>query len=367
MWKDFFNFTKRERITVAVLTSIIFVVQILIWTTDRWLPLLPEELQNSRKKELALRQVMDSIVEQNRISQTGQTSGRTVPEKAETFMFDPNTADSLTFRRLGFNNRVIRNILKYRSKGGSFKKPTDLSRIYGMDATLYSRLERFIQLDSGGTGASNQAHGGTNGTYQQQSGSSFTDVGSEQDHRVETIPTIKNASQKNNQEEATGQFTGQPLGKTVGEVTRPVAVHNFDQTSGQMSGVIEINKVDTSQLLLIKGVGKLTAERIISYRKSLGGFYQLSQLDEIKGLYPETKQRLMSMLSVDARAIRTLSVNKLPLEAFRKHPYISFWQAKVLVELRKARGRIESIEELSAFKEFKKEDLERLKWYLSFQ
>jgi DNA uptake protein ComE-like DNA-binding protein len=90
-------------------------------------------------------------------------------------------------------------------------------------------------------------------------------------------------------------------------------------------------------------------------------------LDEIKGLYPETKQRLMSMLSVDAKAIHTLSVNKLPLEAFRKHPYISFWQAKVLVELRKARGRIESIEDLSAFKEFKKEDLERLKWYLSFQ
>lgn len=359
MWKDFFNFTKRERITVAVLTFIICVVQILIWTTDRWLPLLPEEFQNNRKKELALRQVMDSIVEQKRTSQAGQASERAAPEKAETFLFDPNTADSLTFSRLGFSQRVIRNILKYRSKGGSFKKPTDLSRIYGMDGALYSRLQRFIQLDSGGAGVSNPARQGLNDVYQKQSDSSFPNDGFQRGLRAETTPTTNKPSQQT--------FQGQTTGQGAGQVTGQVSGFTSGQISGQMSGVMEINKVDTSQLLHIKGVGKLTAERIISYRKSLGGFYHLSQLDEIKGLYPETKQRLMSMLSVDAKAIHTLSVNKLPLEAFRKHPYISFWQAKVLVELRKARGRIESIEDLSAFKEFKKEDLERLKWYLSFQ
>jgi len=73
------------------------------------------------------------------------------------------------------------------------------------------------------------------------------------------------------------------------------------------------------------------------------------------------------MLKINPEDIVPIFVNKVSLERLREHPYISFWQAKVLVELRKARGSIRSLDELSQFKEFKPEDLERLKWYISFK
>lgn len=126
----------------------------------------------------------------------------------------------------------------------------------------------------------------------------------------------------------------------------------------------EVNAVDSATLVLLKGVGAISASRLIAHRKRLGGFYDLKQLNEIKGLHPDVLKVLNASLIVDATHIQRLSVNEASLERLKAHPYVSFFQAKTIVELRQARKGIRSLDELMAFDAFQSEDMMRLGWYL---
>lgn len=70
----------------------------------------------------------------------------------ETFSgsFDPNIADDATFKKFGFNNYQVSNIIKYRQNGGSFSAPHDVLKIYGVDSAFYKRIEKHIQIESSG-------------------------------------------------------------------------------------------------------------------------------------------------------------------------------------------------------------------------
>ena len=54
--------------------------------------------------------------------------------KAELFAFDPNIADSTQLLRLGLAPWQVRNIYRYRAKGGIYRDKTDFARLYGLTA-----------------------------------------------------------------------------------------------------------------------------------------------------------------------------------------------------------------------------------------
>lgn len=68
--------------------------------------------------------------------------------QAELFVFNPNTADSVTLVSLGFAPKTARSIVNYRNKGGKFKKPEDLYRIFNVDSNFISSLLPYVQLDA---------------------------------------------------------------------------------------------------------------------------------------------------------------------------------------------------------------------------
>jgi len=130
--------------------------------------------------------------------------------------------------------------------------------------------------------------------------------------------------------------------------------------------VIEINSSDTAQLMKIPGIGAAFAKRITSYRKMLGGFYRLEQLQEVYGMYEELYEKIIPYLQTDMEGITPISVNSASLDKLRSHPYINFYQAKAIIEIRKKKGKLESIDQLKLLEEFTEEDLERIKHYLIF-
>lgn len=129
---------------------------------------------------------------------------------------------------------------------------------------------------------------------------------------------------------------------------------------------IDLNRVDSATLVGVRGIGPYTASRILRYRRQLGGFVQLEQLDEIKGLYPENLTVLKSQALIDTSAIQRISVNGSPVEALAAHPYLSWRQARALDGLRRRRGRIRNISDLSFLDEFTAADLARLAPYLQW-
>lgn len=62
------------------------------------------------------------------------------------FSFNPNTASENHFKRLGFKEWQIKNIIKFRQAGGVFRVKSDMKRLYGLSAARYLELEPFIDL-----------------------------------------------------------------------------------------------------------------------------------------------------------------------------------------------------------------------------
>lgn len=129
---------------------------------------------------------------------------------------------------------------------------------------------------------------------------------------------------------------------------------------------IDLNRVDSATLVEVRGIGPYTASRILRYRRQLGGFVRLEQLDEIKGLYPENLTTLKSQALIDTSVIQRLSVNGSPVDTLAAHPYMSWRQARALDGLRRRRGRIRTIYDLSFLEEFNSADLVRLAPYLQW-
>ena len=69
-------------------------------------------------------------------------------QPTELFDFDPNTATKDELERLGFKPWQAENIIKYRSKGGRFKQPSDITKIHGVDAEFAERLIPYIKIES---------------------------------------------------------------------------------------------------------------------------------------------------------------------------------------------------------------------------
>ncbi len=66
--------------------------------------------------------------------------------KATYFNFNPNTISKEEWSKLGFKDWQIKTIFNYKEKGGSWKTKTDVSKIYGVSAEVYQKLEPYILL-----------------------------------------------------------------------------------------------------------------------------------------------------------------------------------------------------------------------------
>ncbi|MGL4993192.1 MAG: helix-hairpin-helix domain-containing protein [Bacteroidales bacterium] len=130
---------------------------------------------------------------------------------------------------------------------------------------------------------------------------------------------------------------------------------------------IDINRCDTALLKRIPGIGVGYANMIVQYRERLGGFVRADQLKEISSIPDSIVNFLISeWVVIEEPEIRRLDINKSGIDRLRYHPYINFYQAKAMIELRKKRGSIKSISELAMLEEFSQEDLDRLSDYILF-
>lgn len=105
-------------------------------------------------------------------------------------------------------------------------------------------------------------------------------------------------------------------------------------------------------------------QEIVEYRERLGGYISVNQLAEIEGLPDSVLQWFMVS---DTFCIRTVAVNSETLTGLRRHPYINFYQARAIIELRNQHGNLKGPERFSLLEEFSDQDLKRLKPYLSYE
>ena len=304
MWKDFFYYTKSERRAVYVLLVLIALLVVAI-------VVVPGPVEHSATEMLSA----DSVKRENIATQTDgwkkdsyAVKGKDIP--VSLMDFDPNLADSIELVRLGLPPYVVRNVIKYRQKGGYFRTPESFSRIYGLTEEKFEELKPYIRIS---------------------------------DSFVPKPKMRKSESPKTSwKSEKKDTFQRQ-----------------FKYPEGTL---VAVNGADTTELKKIPGIGSGISKMIVAYRERLGGFYSLEQLAEVKFVTPE----LLEWFTLDEVEVRKLSINKASLEELRAHPYINYFQAKVMVEHRRKKGKITSLSQLSLYEEFTEKDLQRIFPYISF-
>ncbi|RYD77100.1 MAG: helix-hairpin-helix domain-containing protein, partial [Sphingobacteriales bacterium] len=82
------------------------------------------------------------------------------PEKSkgQLFYFDPNTVSEEGWKKLGLRDKTIATILNYRNKGGKFKQPEDIKKIWGLFPDEAERLMPFVNIAASNGGPSYNDH-----------------------------------------------------------------------------------------------------------------------------------------------------------------------------------------------------------------
>ena len=302
MWKDFFYFSLSERRAIYVLLVLIAVLIIAII----WTPTsgVQSVYDVAEADSLALK--LKQKEERKSFFKNERIQG-TVPTTLAPF--EPNLADSIELLRLGLPSYVVNNVIKYRQKGGRFSTPESFARIYGLTEEKFKELKPYIYISKDFIKKPEQRK--------------FLQERPKREHKMDSLP------------------------------------NPFKYPEGTL---VDVNAADTTELKKIPGIGSGIARRIVAYRNRLGGFYSLEQLNEVEFVSAD----LFKWFKLESDSIRKLPINRVGLDKLRAHPYINFYQAKVIVEYRRKRGEIKSLSQLSLYEEFAEKDLKRLSAYVSF-
>jgi competence ComEA-like helix-hairpin-helix protein len=221
--------------------------------------------------------------------------------QAELFAFNPNTADSVTLVNLGFAAKTARSIVNYRNKGGKFKKPEDLYRIFNVDSNFISTLLPYVQLDNE---EEYQSQFKPN-QYATKDKKAFVPV------ELNTADSLllvglygigpKMASKIIDYRNRLGGFF------RVEQLTEIWGIDEFllEELNGKIyvdvSKVkyLPINSITYDELKLNPYLRFKTASAIINYRKQHGAFKRVEDLKQVILLPDSTYQKLLPYLKLD--------------------------------------------------------------------
>ena len=108
------------------------------------------------------------------------------------------------------------------------------------------------------------------------------------------------------------------------------------QAQAQAEVRVDINKCDSAELVLVRGIGPVFAKRIIKYKSLLGGYHSEEQLMEVYGLDSSKYHQIIDQILIDnTYELFKLNINKSSFRELLKHPYISLDFTKFIVNRRK--------------------------------
>lgn len=289
--RSYFYFSKKERRAVLLLLSLI----ILFAVSPRLFPFIvkPKQILVDTAFLQQIKTVKQHIPAEKPFSAVA-------PEASSIYhsdntnaiislrVFDPNTVSEAALLQMGLRAKLVRTLINYRSKGGKFRKPSDLARIYGMDDITFEKLTPYIKIQTSNTG--------------------------------ELRATNTSLTFKNNE-------------------------RSFTENASS-SYKIDINTADTTDWKRLPGIGSRLALRIVNFREKLGGFRSVAQVAETYALPDSTYRRILPMLAHSTTDLRTLNVNAATLQELQQHPYISYAIAKAIVAYRAQHGAFSGLEDL---------------------
>ncbi|MEZ7816544.1 MAG: helix-hairpin-helix domain-containing protein [Flavobacteriales bacterium] len=98
---------------------------------------------------------------------------------------------------------------------------------------------------------------------------------------------------------------------------------------------ININDIDSVSLERLPVFGPVLSGRTVKYRKLLGGFVDVRQLQEVYGFNDESFNDVAGWFKVDSENVVQICIDTASWSQMRKHPYIGFEGARMIERYRR--------------------------------
>ena len=309
--KNFFSFTKKEK--RGILFTMLIIVAIFL-SAKYVYPLVVEEKNISqadlsaatdslllKDNEAGKKSYANSDYNNDEGYQSYSKKNHNSTFTGTMFYFDPNTLDAAGWQKLGIKDKTIASMQKYISKGGRFKEPDDLRKVWGLREDEKERLIPYVR-----------------------------------------IAAIAQPSYQNN-------YT-------------PYERKTFEKKA---IASVDINAGDSSAFDALPGIGGGFSRRIINFRNRLGGFYKVEQVAETFGLPDSVFQKIKPLLKISGDDVKKININTAKEEELKAHPYIRWQLAKVITEYKKQHGDFKTVQDLKKIMTIDEETYNKISPYLT--
>ena len=288
--------SRSRSIGIIVLMLALFIFQVSVFIYEKLQDIEVRHQQQSVQTEKFAQG--DSIPQSKGVSQSGSILQKSL------FQFDPNTitADSLCL--LGFSEKQSLSILKYREKGGRFRKPEDFAKMYVVSDEKYRELESYILIQK----------------------KQMQEKEQEQD-KVRVEQMVGNWNK-------TGNKSGT---QNVSSNAKSSASSNTKKITKQPL-IVDINEADSASLVKLYGIGGFYAKKILEYRNRLGNFYASEQLMEVPGIDSSRYAGFAQSVMVDPSDVKRFSLDTAGKKFLIRHPYIGAYAARGILLMRQKFG-----------------------------
>lgn len=298
------------------------------------------------------------------------------------FSFNPNTISEEKIDSLLLPTFVKRNILSYRNAGGEFDEPGDLRKIYGMNDSVFAAVENYISIPQPEPEVNFKKKEQPNLEPESKSFTGSFDPNSADENTLRKFGF--NGYQASNlikYRKSGGSFsTSRDVLKIYGigsafykQIEKHIQIESFEKSPREDEPEIvaepeihiELNSADSTELVKLRGVGSVFANRIIKYRNLLGGFYTTDQLLEVYNFPEETYRQIEPHIFVNQQKIQRIRLNFADYGQLIRHPYIEKDHVKAILDYRNSNGAFQSVEQLVESGIIDPEKVSKIKPYIS--
>lgn len=220
----------------------------------------------------------ESISTENRFANKSNTKEKI---NVHLFEFDPNKCSKNEWMRLGVKEKTAETIMNYVSKGGMFKSPEDLKKIWGLSPGQVKELMPFVKIISASKFGNKKKY---SVHVQTTNSNTFIDLNTADSSLLESLPGIGPtlAGRVIKYRNKLGGFYHIEQLKEVWGL--PDSILNKLKEKTIISDIVLKIDVNTADFFMLKShpyIGYKLANTIINYRNHHGNFKSLEDIQKI--------------------------------------------------------------------------------------
>ncbi len=256
------------------------------------------------------------------------------------FSFDPNDATYDDLLKLGLTERQAHTLMNYRSSGAHFRRPEDLLKVYGVDSATALRLIPYIIIadkspDRRRDGLPNK-DALTEKLFSDRAQSSPGATEKLSSDRMQRSP---GATEKLSSDGAVRFSSGSERPSYGSE--RPS--HGSEKSLATARKLFskpltDLNRCTALELAQLPGIGPVLSERIVRYRRLLGGFIDTQQLGEVYGLDSTVISLITPHLTLTFDSVTPIVLDSASFGDLARHPYVGYETARAVTRYRSIAG-----------------------------